>query len=137
MRSRDVIGRAGWGAVQSGKWRFRRAGRRARVAVARSSERAETSPLPDVREVDGWVYSSLPLETVVGNGEIVVRRLRQTVSPEGELSEELDEIWLCALSAGALEREAEAAGLRLAGRRDVPPTDDTRRLDRRPAGAGA
>lgn len=78
---------------------------------------------PDVREADGWVYSSLPLETVVGDWEIVVRRLRQTVSPEGELSDEVDEVRLQVLDAATLEREAEAAGLRPAGRRDVPATD--------------
>ena len=42
-------------------------------------------PLPDVREVDGWVYSSLPVEAAVDAGdEIVIRRLRQTVSPDGD-----------------------------------------------------
>lgn len=80
-------------------------------------------PLPDVREADGWVYSSLPLETVVGDGEIVVRRLRQTVSPQGTLSDEVDEVRLRALSADRLEREAEGAGLRPAGRRAIPETD--------------
>ncbi len=53
---------------------------------------AEIAPLPDVREVDGWVYSSLPLDTRVDAGAIVVRRLRQVVSPEGELSDEINEI---------------------------------------------
>lgn len=80
-------------------------------------------PLPDVREVDGWVYSSLPLETIVGDGEIVVRRLRQTVSPDGELSDEVDEVRLRMVSASELEREAEAAGLQPIGRRAIPATD--------------
>jgi SAM-dependent methyltransferase len=80
-------------------------------------------PLPDVRETDGWVYSSLPLETVVDDEEILVRRLRQIVSPGGELSEEVDEVRLTALTAEVLEREAAQAGLRPAGRRAIPPTD--------------
>ncbi len=80
-------------------------------------------PLPDTREVDGWVYSSLPIEARVEDGEIRVRRLRQTVSPGGELSEEVDEVVLRELDASTLEAEAEAAGLRPAGRRAVPPTD--------------
>ena len=63
-------------------------------------------PLPDVREVDGWVYSSLPIEAAVGAGEIVVRRLRQTVSPAGELSERANEVRLRPLSAEQLEAEA-------------------------------
>jgi SAM-dependent methyltransferase len=80
-------------------------------------------PLPDTREIDGWAYSSLPLETVVDGERIVVRRLRQTVSPTGELSEELSEIELCALTAAGLEGEGVAAGLRPAGRREIPATE--------------
>jgi SAM-dependent methyltransferase len=87
-------------------------------------ERKLASPLPDTREVDGWVYSSLPLETDVDGDRIVVRRLRQIVSPAGELSEEVDEVRLSTLSAGELEGEAEAAGLRPAGRHRIEPTDE-------------
>jgi len=80
-------------------------------------------PVPDVREIDGWVYSSLPLETVVDGEAIVVRRLRQAVSPVGGLREEVNEIELHALSAGELEAEAIESRLRPAGRREVPETD--------------
>jgi SAM-dependent methyltransferase len=79
--------------------------------------------LPDVREVDGWVYSSLPIETGVDADSIVVRRLRQAVSPKGEMSEEVDEIRLQRLSAETLEREAVEAGLAPVGRREIPATD--------------
>jgi SAM-dependent methyltransferase len=82
------------------------------------------SPLPDTREVDGWVYSSLPIEATVDAEAIRVRRLRQTVSPTGELSEEVDEVLLQALDAVTLEAEAELAGLAPAGRRAIPPTDE-------------
>jgi SAM-dependent methyltransferase len=81
-------------------------------------------PLPDAREVDGWVYSSLPVDVAVEEGAIRVRRLRQVVSPAGELSEETDEVVLRQLDAGALEAEAAAVGLAPAGRRSVPPTTD-------------
>lgn len=81
-------------------------------------------PLPDTREVDGWVYSSLPLEAAVDGDAIVVRRLRQTVSPDGELSEEVDEVRLALLTADALEAEAAEVGLRPAGRRRIDATDD-------------
>lgn len=81
-------------------------------------------PLPDTREVDGWVYSSLPIEAAVDAGAIRVRRLRQTVSPAGELSEDVDEVLLQALDAATLEDEAKQAGLRTAGRRTIPPTDE-------------
>ena len=81
-------------------------------------------PLPDVRELDGWVYSSQPLELVVDDGELELRRLRQLVSPAGELTEELDSIRLRLFTSQQLDVEAERAGLRLAEVIDVPPTDD-------------
>ena len=80
-------------------------------------------PLPDTREVDGWVYSSLPIEAEVDSGSIRVRRLRQTVSPEGELEEELYEVGLRTLDAETLEGEAHSAGLLPVGRRTILPTD--------------
>ncbi|HEX5989999.1 MAG TPA: class I SAM-dependent methyltransferase [Solirubrobacterales bacterium] len=79
-------------------------------------------PLPDVREVDGWVYSSLAIEAAVAPGEIVVRRLRQRVSPDGSLSEEPNEVRIATFTAAALEDEAAAFGLAPAGRREIPPT---------------
>jgi SAM-dependent methyltransferase len=81
------------------------------------------SHLPDAREVDGWVYSSLPLDAALDSGSIVVRRLRQTVSPTGQLTDELDEIPLCLLRVETIEAEAREAGLEPAGRREVAPTD--------------
>ena len=79
-------------------------------------------PLPDVREVDGWVYSSLAIEAAVGPGEIVVRRLRHLVSPDGALSEEPNEVRIATFTAAALEAEAAACGLLPAGRHEIPPT---------------
>ena len=80
-------------------------------------------PLPDVREVDGWIYSSLAIEAAIGPGEIVVRRLRQTVSPEGSLNEEPNEVRIATFTAGAFESEAAAFGLVPAGRREIAPTE--------------
>jgi SAM-dependent methyltransferase len=80
-------------------------------------------PLPDVREVDGWVYSSLAVEAAIGPGEIIVRRLRHAVSPAGELSEEPNEVRIATFPAASLEADAEAAGLRPAGRREIPETE--------------
>lgn len=79
-------------------------------------------PLPDVREVDGWIYSSLPLPTFLINDEIILRRLRQTVSPTGTLSDEENEVTLAYLLAEDLEYEAEMSGFRPVGHRQVPPT---------------
>ncbi len=80
-------------------------------------------PLPDVREVDGWVYSSLAVEAAVGPGEIVVHRLRHAVSPDGELSEEPNEVRIATFPAASLEAAAEAVGMTPAGRHEIPPTD--------------
>jgi SAM-dependent methyltransferase len=84
----------------------------------------EGPPLPDVRESDGWVYSSLPVAAVTDGSRIFIRRLRQTVSPAGELCEEEDEVYLADLPAKTLETEAGAVGLNAAGRRLIPPTED-------------
>jgi SAM-dependent methyltransferase len=80
-------------------------------------------PLPDVREVDGWVYSSQPLDVTQENGKLVLRRFRQIVSPDGDLSDEADEIQLRFLTVGRLEDEAEEAGLLPVGRRATPETE--------------
>jgi SAM-dependent methyltransferase len=94
------------------------------AAIIESMPEADGAPppLPDVREVDGWVYSSLAIEAAVAPGEIVVRRLRQLVSPEGSLSEEPNEVRIATFTAAELEAEATACGLVPAGRREIPPT---------------
>ncbi|HEY0392149.1 MAG TPA: class I SAM-dependent methyltransferase [Solirubrobacterales bacterium] len=80
-------------------------------------------PLPDVRQVEGWIYSSLPLEPAVDGDSIVLRRLRQTVDPDGNMSDELNQVELRVLSAEMLEEEALEVGLRPAGRRQIPATE--------------
>ncbi len=94
---------------------------------------AASAPLPDAREVGGWVYSSLPLETVVDGDAIVVRRLRQAVSPDGELSEEVDEVRL-QVAGRRHARVRGATGRPPSGRAPRDPGHRRpRRLDRRPA----
>jgi len=102
-----------------------RPGGRAALAIVEAlpAESEGPPPLPDVREVDGWVYSSLPLDAVDIGAEIVIQRLRQTVSPAGELSEEENEIRIRTLSAAQLESEAVEAGLTPQARRQIAPTD--------------
>jgi SAM-dependent methyltransferase len=82
------------------------------------------SPLPDTREVDGWVYSSLPVDAWVEPSSIRARRLRQIVSPRGELEEALYEVALRNLDAATLEDEARAAGLRPAARHAIAAGDE-------------
>jgi SAM-dependent methyltransferase len=79
--------------------------------------------IPDVRELDGWVYSSLPVARLTAGGDLEIRRHRQAVSPDGALSEEEHIDRLDGLDVDALEAEAAAAGLNPAGCLEVPPTD--------------
>lgn len=80
--------------------------------------------LPDVREINHWVYSSLPVEVREIEGAVELRRLRQLVSPSGELSEELVLIRLDRLDPDRFERDASLVGLRPRERIAVPPTSD-------------
>jgi SAM-dependent methyltransferase len=84
----------------------------------------EDDALPDVREREGWVFSSRPVCVRPEGSRLVVERLRQTVSPSGDLSEEPYTVRLDVLEPERLEAEAVAAGLTPAGRRPITPTDD-------------
>jgi SAM-dependent methyltransferase len=81
-------------------------------------------PLPDVREIDGWVYSSLPVEVADVAGGLEIRRRRQAVAPTGELDETTESIRLDALDSGELEIEAAGHGLVPRERIAVPATAD-------------
>jgi SAM-dependent methyltransferase len=102
-----------------------RPGGRVAAAIVEAMPEPDGSPppLPDVREVDGWVYSSLPLDVVVGEEDLLIRRLRQTVSPGGELAEERNEVRIFTFPAAQLEAEAEVLGLTVMARRQIAPTD--------------
>lgn len=84
-----------------------------------TSGTAATQILPDMRELDGWVYSSEPLWVQVGDDVLTVRRLRERVSPDGQLERTVHDDVLHRVSPERLELEAEAAGLRRAGRRQI------------------
>jgi SAM-dependent methyltransferase len=84
----------------------------------------EPEPLPDVREVDGWVHSSLPLEVRLSEEAVEVTRLRQVVSPTGELTESHDTIRLHRLDPARLGEEAAACGLRGREVRRVGQTEE-------------
>jgi SAM-dependent methyltransferase len=84
---------------------------------------ADAEVVPDVREDGGWLYSSLPLEVVASDGSLEVKRLRQTVSPDGRLTDELHTDRLHVLDADTVEGEGQIAGFVSAGRHEVPPSD--------------
>jgi trans-aconitate methyltransferase len=81
-------------------------------------------PLPDVTESHGWVLSSQPVDVRRERGGVAVERLRQLVSPAGELFEELHTVLLEDVAPADLEREGLACGLRAVERRPVAATDD-------------
>ena len=84
-----------------------------------SSGAASTQILPDMRELDGWVYSSEPLWVQVGDDALTVRRLRETVDPKGQMERDIHDEVLHRVDPEALEREAADAGFRPAGRRQI------------------
>lgn len=81
-------------------------------------------PLPDVREEEGWVLSSQPVAVRREQHGVAIERLRQAVSPAGELSEALVTVRLDELAPAELEREASEQGFEALGPRYVPPTAD-------------
>jgi SAM-dependent methyltransferase len=80
-------------------------------------------PLPDVSEEGGWVFSSTPVAVRAEGDATAIDRLRQAVSPRGELTEAMATIRLDHLDARQLEAEAEPLGFRVLPRRAVPETD--------------
>ena len=84
-----------------------------------SAGTAATQILPDMREIDDWVYSSEPLWVQVGEEVLKVRRLRERVSPQGRMERTVQDEILHRVGPDRLELEAEGAGLRPAGRRQI------------------
>jgi SAM-dependent methyltransferase len=82
------------------------------------------APLPDVCERDGVVYSSLPTAIRADGDGFVLEREREVVATDGTLSRQSDRIRLDQVSAHGLEREASAAGLKVAGRAEIAATQD-------------
>ena len=81
-------------------------------------EEAE-APLPDIREIDGFVFSSTPLGVSVRGAMLESERRRQLVSPDGAMSSDRHVDRLALLTVA----EAGEAGLVPAGRLEVAATD--------------
>jgi SAM-dependent methyltransferase len=99
------------------------------VAIAPELELFEVvdgglTPLPDIREVDGVVYSSLPTAVRADREGFLLERRRERISTSGARSVAQDVIRLDRLSGDELESEARAVGLEPAGRAVVAATDD-------------
>ncbi len=81
-------------------------------------------PLPDMLERDGWVFSSQPVSVYEQNGQVVVTRRRQSVSPAGVLDESTVEIALDVVGIEEFRTELERAGFGELEEREVAETDD-------------
>ncbi len=83
-------------------------------------------PLPDMRETEGWVWSSQPVEIRLldGGSALSLDRQRRAISPSGEIAESEDSVRLELVSCDQLEEELRETGLTPAGRQQIPPTKD-------------
>jgi SAM-dependent methyltransferase len=84
----------------------------------------EVRPLPDMREQDGWLWSSQPVAIRRGPAGMIIERLRETVSPAGERTVEDDEIVLSLTRPEELEAAGARHGLTPLPRRVIPETAD-------------
>ena len=85
----------------------------------------DAPPLPDIREIDGVVYSSLPVSVEDrGAAGTALHRVRETVQRDGTHASEQNTIVLDALDAATLEDEARAAGLTVGRRLAIPATEE-------------
>jgi SAM-dependent methyltransferase len=83
-----------------------------------------TLPLPEVRELDGWVYSSQPVAVRTGRHAMTIERRRQKVAPAGRLTEHRDVVRLSRLDASTAAAEAVRHGFALEPTRTITPTRD-------------
>jgi SAM-dependent methyltransferase len=76
-------------------------------------------PVPDMREVGEWLFSSEPLWVQLSADTITVRRIRQRVGPHGELDREVHDDVLFRFSAAEVEAVGAEVGLAAAERRTI------------------
>lgn len=82
------------------------------------------APLPDMRELEGVVYSSQPTAVRSDEKGFVLERRREAVSAGGARTVEQDVIRLDWVDAERLESEARTAGLAPVSRAEVAATPD-------------
>jgi SAM-dependent methyltransferase len=81
-------------------------------------------PMPDIREVGDWVYASRPIAVRIERPHAAIDRLRQAVSPTGEVSEWVATIEVDLVSGDQVAAEAEECGFAAREPRRVPETDE-------------
>jgi len=97
------------------------------IALADELEPYETmpggpSPLPDIRELDGVVYASLPTAVRLDGDGVILERRREVISTDGTRSVQDNTIRLDRLEPDQLEAEADAVGLAVVARAQIPFT---------------
>ncbi|HWH45586.1 MAG TPA: class I SAM-dependent methyltransferase [Thermoleophilaceae bacterium] len=80
-------------------------------------------PLPDVREQNGWLLSSRPVAVRDAGGALAIDRLREAVSPQGDLTGAVVTITLDRVSPDELEAEGRESGYEPLPARRVPEVD--------------
>jgi SAM-dependent methyltransferase len=80
-------------------------------------------PLPDMRELHGWVFSSRALSVRITQEAAVVERLRESVDQRGAITRQRHADTMALLDADGLEEEARAAGLAPVDRRALEAAD--------------
>jgi SAM-dependent methyltransferase len=83
-------------------------------------------PLPDMREQDGWVWSSQPVAIRLHDRgtALTLERARRAVSPAGEIADSEDSVRLELVSPETLEEELRLAGITPVERYVIEATDD-------------
>lgn len=105
-------------------------GGRGHVAMAIADTREavtdeiSTPPLPDLREIDGVVYSSRPVAVVDEGDAVRIERLREVVDARGERTVTHDAVRLDDVTPAELEAQGAAAGFRVLPRLEVPENDE-------------
>jgi SAM-dependent methyltransferase len=97
------------------------------IALADELEPYETvpggpSPLPDIRELDGVVYASRPTAVREDGDGFILERRREVVTADGTRSVQDNTTRLDRLGPAQLEAEADAVGLAVVGRAQIPFT---------------
>jgi SAM-dependent methyltransferase len=81
-------------------------------------------PMPDIREVDNWVYASRPISVRIERPRAAIDRLRQAVSPTGQVNEWVATIEVDLVDAAEIEAEAAGCGFTARPRRAIPATTE-------------
>ncbi len=82
------------------------------------------SPLPDIQELDGVVYSSQPTAIRAEEDGFVLERRREVVTADGRHVSSEDRVRLDRVSTAELQEEGLGLGFTAAGTRMVPATRD-------------